>query len=242
MPLRLKSRQQACPNGFLYEQRETGYRNWMVDPNTVWDFNGLVQAIASHRAANKARFPHLNTDPTAIANEVDAVNADRVSKIPGADIYLMEVGGAVNPPTPLPTISQKLVHVAEGLRKVNAGRLTLLEWEQSGEPPVAKEKATARARVCVDCPKNGRGGLTDFFTVPASELIKAQMERSKSLDLSTPHDDSISVCKVCLCPLKLSVHSPIAIKVKHLPADVFNEMPDFCWVKTEAAAEGLRPA
>lgn len=229
MPVRLKSRQQSPPNGFLYEQRETGWRNWLVEPHTVWDFNGLVQAVARHRNANRARFPGFNLDVNAIADEIDMVNAARVSRIAGAESYLMEAGNGglpipkTMPPSPLP-------------RVVGASSMfsphVLVEWLGEGAKVVAPEEATRRAAICAKCPQNYPGNWTRFFTVHTASVIQSQIEARHGMKLETPFDDQISICKACSCVLKLKVHvEPEVIKTR-LSAETKAGLDPSCWIRS----------
>jgi hypothetical protein len=97
--------------------------------------------------------------------------------------------------------------------------------------------AERRASVCVNCPKNEPGDLTRFFTVPASEAIRKQLERAHLLKLHTQSDSQINVCGACLCPLRLKVWFPISFILKHMTDDVKAELqPESprCWILDEA--------
>ena len=241
MALRLVSRRTPPPNGFLYKQVQTNWESWRIAPETQWDFKALCRAIQQHRQSNP-RF-RLTTDLIAIANEVDAVNARRVAAIPGSDTYIMDDAAA----QPIPkaqalsqTLPGKLRDAVAGLRNINAGRVMLLDWETAGYPQVPQELAEQRATVCVSCPKNGRGDFTRWFTIPAAERIHKQIERLKDVKLATSKDDQLGVCEVCLCPLRLKMHTPIEFVGKYLSAELRAELAAVqtglgtsCWVTSE---------
>jgi hypothetical protein len=42
--------------------------------------------------------------------------------------------------------------------------------------------------------------------------------------LSTPYDDRLNVCKVCLCPLKLKVHTPLKYISAHMNEAVLADL------------------
>jgi hypothetical protein len=240
MALRLKDRRKCPPNGFLYEQKQTGWRNWIVAPQTQWDFNLLCSSIQQHRRQNP-RF-QLSTDLAAIQNEVDLSNSLRVAAIPGAaDQYLINDPSPASPPkSEAPTLTERLAHVVAGLRKVNSGRVMLLDWEAAGYPQVTQELAEHRAKICASCPKNGKGDFTKWFTIPASEHITKQIERLKDVKLSTTQDANLGVCEICLCPLKLKMHAPMEYIGKYLSNELKAELGAVqtglgtsCWVIDE---------
>jgi hypothetical protein len=240
MALRLKNRRKGIPNGFMYEQRHTGWRSWLVNPSTKDDFNLLCRELQNHRRAN-ARF-NLPTDLPTIEAEVDYVNALRVATIPGASAEYLIDDSAVPPPPKAPALPlpERLAGAVAGLRKVNAGRVMLTDWEAAGYPQVAQELAEQRATICVSCPKNGKGDLSRWFTVPASERIIKQIERLQEIKLGTTKDESLGVCEVCLCPLRLKMHAPIEFVGKYLSAELKAELMEVqtglgtpCWVISE---------
>jgi hypothetical protein len=119
------------------------------------------------------------------------------------------------------------------LKSVAAGGSVLVEWLRDGAEAVPKELATKRAAVCAECPKNGKGDFTRWFTVPVSEAIHAEIERKNQMRLSTPFDDRIEVCEACLCPLKLKVHMPINRIRDNLPAESHRDLDPSCWIPRE---------
>lgn len=232
---RLKSRTQCPPNGFIYVQRETGWRG------ESWEFNTLCRQVQQHRQANTRL--RLNTNIAAIEVEVDEQNAERVMHMNGAESYIMAGGASFPKASALPTLAAKLHGAVEGVKKIAAGAQVLLDWEESGEPPVDSETAIARAMCCTvradgkGCPLNGSGGITDYFTKPASEWIRKRYERLKELKLTTPFDDKLNVCEACLCPLKLKVHTPMKFITPHLTEKIVKELDPQCWILKEREAK-----
>jgi hypothetical protein len=229
--LRIKNKRANIPNGYLYVQRETGFDVSKIMPHTINDFYAVAQAIRQHRMANP-QFK-LSTSMPAIEDELERVNVARIAAIPGAAaVYLMEVGGA-SPSfhqAPTPTLAAQAVAAATSL---SAGAKTILDFEESGESPISNELATKRAEVCVTCPRNETGGLSRFFTIPASELIKKQLERAHEMKLTTTLDNQLNVCSACLCPLKLKVHFPLAFILKHMSEEVKAKLDGRCWILGE---------
>lgn len=219
--VKLKSRTQCPVGGFMFTQAQTGAKF------QTWSFDELCGLIRSHRLANP-RFG-LATDPAAIAAEVDLTNATRMQSIPGADIYITS-DEALPKLTPRPRPSAAAA--VAGARKVAAGVGVLLEWLGSGGVPVPQEAASYRASICAKCPKNKPGDLTSWFTVPASNLLKRQLEVRGDMKLATPYDDQLGVCEACACPLKLKVHTGLEHVLKHLTEQVKSELVPNCWILT----------
>ncbi len=236
MPARLKDRQMQIPNGFIFYQPETGWRAPRYS-----SFQNLVNLIINHRRGNPALAAkhNWNLEPEAVAVELDEFNARACLSMPGWEKYVMtpgEEGGL--PPKPLALSQQEAqqVSAAAGLaKKIWSGVKTLNEWIDSGEPPVATELSAKRAAICAACPKNTPGDFTTWFTKPAAGAIQKQIEKVADRKLSTPSDAVLNVCGVCLCPLKLKVHTPMKYVKAHLSEAVFRELElvPGCWIIEE---------
>jgi hypothetical protein len=215
---RLKSRQRSIPYGFR-----------MYIPETKWaapdgSFDSVVNNTISHIQAHpELQAKGWQADYGFIAERVDAYNA-AVCRQMGWNDWITEGGGAIanpfqvtpaNPPPP-PMDQNKLAAAAASLKKMWVGVKTLNDWIDSGEPAVAPELSAKRAKVCSTCPKNGQGDLTSWFTKPASEAIRKQLEKVQERKLSTPFDDKLNICEVCFCPMKLKAHVPIVAINAHL--------------------------
>lgn len=222
MPLQLKNLWQSVPNGFQYTQKETG---WSL---TTWDFNELCRAVQKHRQSNPKL--GLSLDLSDIESEVNQVNAQRMMTIPGADIYVQNSGGSVSASALGKQIPQRLLDVAEKVAQLNAGRALISEWKSLGYDPVPKEESNRRAEICTDCPQNGKGDLTRWFTVPASERIRKEIESLKNENLTTEHDSKLGICEACLCPLRLKVHTPLPLIRKHLTDQSKAALDPRCWI------------
>jgi hypothetical protein len=173
----------------------------------------------------------------AMMNRVDEYNAAICVQQNWTDY--VAAGGQPEPPPFLPNPSQSdqnaLAAVAGKVKTIWAGVRTLNEWLDSGEPAVAAELSAKRASVCAACTKNTAGDFTSWFTKPASEAIRRQLERVQDRKLSTPNDATINVCDVCLCPLKLKVHTPFPYIRKHLTNAILNDLRQVpgCWIPAE---------
>jgi hypothetical protein len=231
--LRIKNRRANVPNGYLYVQRESGWDASKVIPHTISDFNAVVQAIRSHRMANPAL--KLNTSLPAIEAELEAVTVARLQAMPGADIYLQDVGGASPTASFQPAPQQTLAKLAHVVGAVQTAKDVLFDWEESGQPPVAQGLANKRAETCVACSQNGRGGLSRYFTVPAAALIQSRLEKLHAMKMETPNDGQLGVCDACLCVNRLKVWTPIEFIKQHTTPEIMAKLDKNCWVRSEAA-------
>lgn len=235
MAYRLKDRNRQIPNGLRFLQPET---NWQ--PARFASFSTIVGSLISHRKSN----PHLiaqkkwSIDPDQVADEVDAFNALMCARH-GWNAYITDgQESAATPPKPQALLQQEksaLAAAADKAKKIWSGIRTLNDWIDSGTPPVPKDKAEARAAICAACTKNGKGDFTSWFTKPAADVISKQIEKLAALKLTTSKDNAINLCEVCLCPLKLKVHTPIEHIKEHLAGPVMVELRAVktCWVPKE---------
>jgi len=224
---KLKSRQLQVPGGFHFSLSAL---RWNSPPFASFDtiVNQVEGLIRSNPAV--AQSQGWPTSRVAIENWIDSYNA-QVCAQNGWSQYIM-AEGSYDPPKPVPP-NRKLASVAGAVKKAGSGAAVLLEWEKSGQPPVDSTVSARRAEVCAACPQNGSANLTDWFTVPLSEYIRKQIGRLNAMNLTTPSDDKLGTCKVCLCPLKLKVHAPLQLVRDHLIDEVKNALPAHCWIVNE---------
>lgn len=227
--IRLKSRTQCPPDGFRYIQKEMGWKSWEANPTTQWDFNLLCQSVQRLRIQNP-RFK-LNTSLAAIADEVDMQNALRVAARPNTEIYLVRDD---QPPKFWPP---QLIQAAG---RVVAGVESLANWWGAGGEPVNNMKAEFRAGICAECPQNGKGDLTSWFTLPASRFLMRKFKERSEAGYKTSHDASLGVCLACSCPLKLKVHCPL----EHIEMTEESKaaLDPRCWILSELANENVPAA
>lgn len=233
--MRLKSRQKYIPNGFRFLQPETG---WKSTPNA--SFDSIVQSLINHR---KGR-PDLvakhgwSLDHEVVANEVEKFNV-RICVAHGWTDYLDGAEGGLTtiPKSKPPTAQEKeqLSAAAGRASKIWAGVRTITDWIDSGADPVAQEVAERRAFICSKCPKNTKGDFTSFFTAPAAGVIKRQVEQLQGRKLTTKLSNELNICDVCLCPLKLKVHTPISFIKQHMSDEVLAKLKgvEGCWIPAE---------
>lgn len=109
------------------------------------------------------------------------------------------------------------------------------DWLDSGTEAVTPIRSESRAAVCAACPVNGKGDFTQWFTQPAADAIKRQLEKVQSRKLSTSQDEKLNICTICLCPLKLKVHTPISFIKTHMSEGVLRDLEKApaCWIIEE---------
>jgi hypothetical protein len=227
--MRLHTRLNAVPGGFRFIDAPISH-----EPMIEWGFTYLVDQVIARRRANP-RF-NLSLDPIVVGNEIEEQNALRVSKIPQSEIYLVE-GSVGSPQAGFPVAHRNAPQsVAAKSRNIVAGIGVLTDWLGSGAEPVTHQKAEERASKCVSCPGNDKGDWTRFFTQPAADLIRKQVEVARDMSLSTRFDKQLNVCSVCLCPLKTKVFVPIEHIKAHTTPEVLEKLKatnSDCWLVSE---------
>jgi hypothetical protein len=176
MPV-LKEPQKQIPGGFQFLQPETGWNR------PVFLADSIVKQLIKHRQG-QLYLVHKNgwaMDPAQVLDEVKAYNV-AVCVQNGWNDYLLGGSEAI---VPFPTTQPGLLQRA---RRVAAGASTIVSWRAYGAPTVPQELANKRAGICTGgddpakkCPMNGSGGLEAYFTVPAANAIRAEVEHKKKM-------------------------------------------------------------
>jgi hypothetical protein len=223
---RLKNRQQQIPNGFRFGLPEA---NWKAQP--FQSFDSIVNSVAAITNANPALSAKHGwpTDRGQIADWIDEFNAQICAQNNWVQ-YINQGGEAYPPP------KSKPLSVA---KNVAAGAKTLASWIGSGAHPVSKQQAEQRALVCSKCPLNEPGDFSNFFTRATSELLRMQVQTAQDLDLTTPHDSKLGVCKACDCPMRLKVWTPLEPILEHLLPEAKAALDKNCWIIAEELASHL---
>lgn len=119
------------------------------------------------------------------------------------------------------TMLDRVKHTANGAR-------VLFEWLGDGQEVVSQELAQERAKICIQCPKNVRGGVV---TKAIAWAIKEQTDLKNDLQLKVDGEKSLHSCRVCTCWLRLKIWLPIE-KLRKEQSE--NELyPTFCWQRNE---------
>lgn len=215
---RLVNRQLQIPNGLRFYLPQVKWRA----PNGA-SFSAISQALLRVVRANPALAKQHGwpQDLPGVEDWVDRYNAALCAR-QGWTKYISE-----DAPVSIPKLSPQ--HLQETLRnaataaarakELVAGARSLMEWDESGEPPVPPDQSARRAAVCAACPQNQKGDFTTWFTVPAAELIRRRIEKANARNLSTPSDGELNLCIACHCPLRLKVHVPLDWITKRLTED-----------------------
>ena len=228
---RLKSLTVHPPHGFSYIEPAAG----MKKPFTG-SFNSVVNQVSSLRRANKylAEKNGWALDKAGIEYDVEQQNVARCIAHGWTEFLQSE---AVAAPPPQGDLKKNpFGNVVGGrVKNVAAGVGVLLDWLGNSGKPVDQAVSEHRATVCATCPQNGKGGLLEYFTGKAANVIKTQLEIKNDLALRTSHDAELGTCLACLCKLDLKVHTPIQHILAHMPDDVKAKLDPRCWVLAEKA-------
>lgn len=237
---RLADRKKLPPGGLRFYQPET---NWFPTPHA--SFDETVAQIMEHRQRNRHLAERYSwpLDQANVALELDSFNTKVCVEMGWKDWIT-----SGNPPELPKEIHPGVFSAGEvagylsPVKKLAAGAALLMDWEESGQPPVSAQLSEARAATCVlrpngqPCPKNSSESVSAWFTVPVANAIKSRMQRLHELKLTTPYDEKLNVCAACLCPLKLKVHTPLDLIRKRLKPEVLAELDSECWILKELKA------
>lgn len=207
---------------------------WSISP---WiSFDAAVAQIIKHRQGNPflVQSKNWSLDPFVVADELDAFNAAVCQQMRWND-YITEGG----PDTPIPKAMSPSSPLNRSARNAAVGVSTIAEWEIAGGHLVPQELAEKRAATCArrkdgKCPKNGSGDSISWFTVPAAELIRKQLESRNNMKIHTTLDPLLGVCEACSCPLKLKVHAPIDIILSKIRPEDKSQLDPGCWILEES--------
>lgn len=213
------------PGGWQFFEPHTGW--WIPNPVSV-TLSQASTLLVQHRLSNLAITTKFNllTNLDLVKEEIKTYTRKRLGVVEPTALPKSQSR------RPLPQV------VAEGVAGVKlaaAGGALLLEWEESGQPPVREDIAEHRASVCASCPRNGQGDYTRWFTVPISEMVRKRIQRLHAMKLATKFDERLGVCEACLCPLKLKVHTPLDIIHRHLRPEAKAKLWEQCWITAESS-------
>lgn len=234
MKPRLRNRNLQIPNGLRFYLPQVKWRAPTgASFNSICD--GLMRVIRANPA--KARQFSWPLDRAGVEDWVDETNALHCARN-GWNNYIYTDAVGVIPKVLAPdqaSLLESLRGAAVAAKRLISGAKSLTEYLDSGEPPVTPELAGQRAAVCVECPKNEAGDFTRWFTIPAAALIKRQIQKAQSRQLTTPLDAKLNLCTACHCPLALKVHVPIEWITKRLAPDQLAGLRQGknCWIIAE---------
>jgi hypothetical protein len=191
------------PGGFRYHQKETATN--LQAPSMM----ELLMKVKEHRLANNLPIP-----------------LEWKQEVEHALCELMPVGLcrhlAGSRDIPLGPVHRPL-SIVEAI----SGAKVLGAWLFRGFQKIPQAEADARSRICASCPFNQPGeGCTTCASNAMREAVESVLGSSKTIA-----HDSLHVCNVCGCSLKVAVWCPSDLIQKHKPADQKEAAPSFCWAK-----------
>lgn len=110
------------------------------------------------------------------------------------------------------------------------GAATLAEWFGEGRQPVRPEVAEWRASVCAGCPLNERGGWRERWGEYCYTLAGIR-NWLRTGGHQTQNDTLLHTCSACDCPLKIKVHCPLDVILKHMKKETFEKLHPHCWMR-----------
>lgn len=241
--MKLKTKDKPIPNGFVFAF--AALPNWKPKEASRWSWTALVDEVFHLIQANPAyqRRYQWPKDRGEIEDWVEQFNVAHASAM-GWTEYL-EGGPAKGVPFSRPQLNAQVASVGAAvadnppawykqLGQVGVGLKTLGDWLGDEAHPVPTNQSEERARICATCPQNQKGDWRRFFTKPASELIRRQLEERTHLNLKTSVDAELGICAACGCPLRLKSHVPLKYITAHLPAEDKKLLDPKCWILAEA--------
>lgn len=168
-------------------------------------------------------------DAAGVEHDVEQYNVARMIAGGWLNFIVQDDANSASPTYVMPP-AQKKTSVAARVRNVAAGVGVLLDWLGSGGKAVEQTLADSRAAICATCPKNDGGDFIAYFTKPIADKIRTQLEIRGDLQLRTPHDEKLTVCSACDCPLKLKVWVPLDHILAHTSEDTKTKLAPQCWI------------
>lgn len=221
------------PGGFLYKQKETGFK-----PTPMMPFPTVIAEVLGHRRGNNL----AGATREEVERDVHEFNCQRL----GNDPRWCEsnVKKNSNPDTRIlqasPAHVKNLVaRVVSAIEAIGSGTKILSEWVGDGLRPVPHGRAQSRSDVCTKgnlghpCPFNKVSTGARAAAAAVGAKIKEQMEIKGQLTEKIQGEENLHSCEVCWCHLPLKIHVPIKTILDRTPDAMMNKFPDFCWIVQE---------
>ena len=215
------SRSEFPPNGWIFHDPRT---NFTAPSPKSTTFDGTVQLIIKNRMANGAMVVRhkLAIDPVGVGKELEIFTRRRLG-IPDPA-----------PPTPpamlLPGLSNAVVGSVEGIKKLAAGAIILLSFEQSGLAAVDAATANDRANKCTTCPKNNRSKFEEWRQLPVAITLTAKTPRLSSAKLTATKESELGLCDALFSPCARLAHIPLEFIEKKAKAEFKAQLDQNCWI------------
>lgn len=210
--------------GWFFRQPQT---NW-VNPMAMVGYDASRKAIRDHRLSNPAicKKYNLSTDLSVIGRELKMSVEARTGLT-----FEIPVVPQTSPSFFRQRSNQVVARVgvvAADIKRAAQGTAVVLDWLQSGGPPVTQDLANKRAQICVECPRNVPGS---WYTVAPAEIIRETLSARSDLKLETPNDEKLKSCDVCKCLMRLKVWTPLEFILSKTNPEIMAEFPEACWIK-----------
>lgn len=215
-------------SGFSFYQPQT---NWKLPGGLP--FSDAVRQIISHRKANPSF--NLATTYEVVAEELDEYTCARLRHDPAYCQKKKLEGLEIIPPSLPQSHSQpvKEVGVADRVRQIVGGAVTLADWVGEGFNPVDQDEAERRARGCSRCPLNDiKTGFMENIVGVVADKLHAALEMKSKLKLRTEKDDELGVCDACGCTMKLKVWVPKETILANTDAVTYASLAPLCWIRS----------
>lgn len=186
-------------------------------------FDRVVQRIIENRLKNPALTVRhkLSTDPGGVGKELMLFTRRRL--------------GIPDPEPPkvnliIPGLSAAVVGDLAGIKKLAFGSTLVLAFDRSGQAPVEKEKAEARALQCTRCPLNNKGKYEEWKNLPVARGVLKSAARLASLKLSSNQDAKLGLCDALLSPCSYLVHIPADLLKEKIRDEFRGGLHEACWI------------
>ena len=215
------SRSSFPPGGWQFHQAQTGWSN----PHPMMTtFDGCVRAIIKHREQNPALCIKHNwsRDPIVVGNELEAFTRLRCG---------WPTPQPVAPPSVIAGAAVGVVGTVDEIKRLAFGTGLLINWAESGEPPVDQALAEERAKTCANCPYNDIRRYEEWLNHPLNTMLKQRISRLIALKLSTRTDAKLGICNELFAPCNFLVHEPSELVTKKIASKPSVKPWDQCWLK-----------
>ncbi len=111
------------------------------------------------------------------------------------------------------------------------GLESILYWLGKGGEIVSQEKAEARAKVCLTCPKHD---AKTPLARPVAKTVNEILSALNHVNMTLRMDVKPNQCSVCGCDLRTKVWEPLDNVIRHSTVTELENYWKECWIKTES--------
>ena len=131
------------------------------------------------------------------------------------------------------------MNILEEIRSDVRGLALLRDWLGDSLEPVSQMRAEHRAYACTHgdngypCHLNQEAGYWERAKNAVADTIRAELELKQKIGLRLSNEQSLHLCGVCRCCLRLKPFTPLEHIKAHTTIEQLNQMPKWCWMKKE---------